>query len=83
MSIGLLIFLVALFAVALVGTFWVFKEEEDKMEEHKEAGDSPEAENKRSEEYEQNWLKTGLGKQAVIYGIALIISIIIGIVIFM
>ncbi len=83
MSIGLLIFLVIIFVVALVGTFLVFKEEEDKMEEHKESGDTPEEDNKRSEEYEENWLKSGLGKQGLIYGVTFVIFVIIAFVIFM
>lgn len=76
MGIGLIIFLVILFAVALVGTFMVLKEEEDKIEKHKEAGDTPEEDAKRSEEYEEKWLKTGLRKQGIIYGVAILFSLI-------
>lgn len=82
MSIGLLIFLVILFVVALVGTFMVFKEEEDKMKMHKDEGDTPKADNKRSEEYEKNWLKTGLRTQGIIYVVAIVLSLIIALVIF-
>lgn len=83
MSMGLLIFLGLLFVIALIGTFMIFKEEENKMKKHKEDGDTAEVYAKRSEEYEENWLKTGLKKQIVIYAVTTIVFIIIAFIIFM
>ena len=83
MSMWLIILLALLFILALVGTFMIFKEEEDKMKKHKEDGDTEEVYAKRSEDYEENWLKTGLKKQIVIYAVTTILFIIIAFIIFM
>ncbi len=82
MSISLLIILTLLLIIALAGTFFVLKEEENKMKKHKEDGDTPEVYAKRSEEYEENWLKTGLRKQIIIYAASIILALIIAFVIF-
>lgn len=83
MSMGLIIFLIILFIIAMVGTFMGFKEEEDKMKKHKEEGTTHEDDAKRTEEYENKWLKTGLRSQALIYTVAIVLSVIIALVIYL
>ncbi|HLQ82590.1 MAG TPA: hypothetical protein VK121_01920 [Pseudogracilibacillus sp.] len=82
MSIGMIIFLSLILIIALVGTFVVFREEENKMKKHKADGDTAKIYAERSEEYEENWLKTGLRKQIVIYAVTIIVFIVIALIIF-
>lgn len=82
MSLNLILVLLILFIVALAGTFIVLKEEENKMQKHKEDGDTPKENAQRSEEYEEDWLKTGLRKQVIIYTASIILALIIAFVIF-
>src|SRR5699024_9770561 len=82
MSITLILFLLIIFIVALAGTFIVLKEEENKMKKHKEDGDTAKENEQRSEESEEEWLKTGLRKQVIIYTLSIILALIIAFVIF-
>ncbi|WP_254844397.1 hypothetical protein [Virgibacillus halodenitrificans] len=47
MNTGLLLFLFVLFGVALWGTFYAFKQEEEKMKKYEEEGDTVEDQLKR------------------------------------
>ncbi|GGK04880.1 hypothetical protein GCM10007063_29020 [Lentibacillus kapialis] len=77
MSIGLLIFLIILFIVALGGTFFAFKQEENKMKKYEEEGDTFEDQLRRSHEYETSSLKTNIPIQLAIYGITIVVSLIV------
>ena len=75
MSIGLIVFLTILFIVAMVFTFYAFKQEEIKMKKYKEEGDSEESELKRSLEYESTSVKKYIPIQIWMYVIATILSL--------
>ncbi|TFJ94449.1 hypothetical protein [Lentibacillus salicampi] len=77
MSIGLLIFLVVLFIAALGGTFFAFKQEENKMKKYEEEGDTVEDQLRRSHEYESSSLKSNVPLQLVIYGVTITASLIV------
>lgn len=77
MSIGLIVFLIILFAIAMFFTFFAFKQEERKMAQYKEAGDSVEDELKRSLEYESTSVKKYIPIQIWMYVITIVVSIII------
>lgn len=77
MSIGLIVFLIFLFIVAMVFTLLVFKQEEAKMKQYKEAGDTVENELKRSLEYEATSVKKYIPIQIWMYVITTILSIIL------
>jgi len=74
MSTGLIIFLVVLFIVTLVATYYAFKQEEKKMKEYEEKGETPEEELKRSLEYEASSLKSNISLQVWIYIVTLILA---------
>ncbi|MUV36319.1 hypothetical protein JNUCC1_00120 [Lentibacillus sp. JNUCC-1] len=76
MSTGLIIFLVILFAVAVVGTLYAFKQEEKKMKQYEEEGDTPEEELKRSLDYEEESLRSNIPLQIAIYIIAIVLSVV-------
>ncbi|WP_010530336.1 hypothetical protein [Lentibacillus jeotgali] len=77
MSMGLIIFLVILFIAAMGGTFFAFKQEEDKMKKYEEEGDSFEDQLRRSHEYETSSLRTNVPIQLAIYGITITVSLIV------
>lgn len=77
MSIGLIVFLIILFIVAMFFTFYAFSQEEKKIAKYKEAGDTVEDELKRSLEYEATSVKKYIPIQIWMYVITTIISIII------
>lgn len=77
MSIGLIIFLIILFVVAMFFTFYAFKQEEAKMKQYKEAGDTVENELKRSLEYESTSIKKYIPIQIWMYVITTILTIIL------
>lgn len=75
MSMGLIVFLIILFIVTMLLTFVAFKQEEVKMKQYKEAGDTVENELKRSLEYEATSVKTYIPIQIWMYVITTILSI--------
>jgi predicted PurR-regulated permease PerM len=83
MSIGLIIFLIVLFVIAMILTFYAFKQEEMKMKQYKEAGNTVENELKRSHEYESTSIKKYIPIQIWIYVITTILSIIMIVYFFM
>ncbi|APC48832.1 hypothetical protein [Virgibacillus halodenitrificans] len=76
MNTGLLLFLFVLFGVALWGTFYAFKQEEEKMKKYEEEGDTVEDQLKRSLEYEKSSLKSNVPIQIWIYTITILLSLI-------
>ncbi|OZU90527.1 hypothetical protein CIL03_05105 [Virgibacillus indicus] len=76
MNTGLLIFLTVLFIAALAGTFFAFKQEEKKMKQYEEEGQTEQDELKRSLEYETSSLKSNVPIQIWIYVITILLSLI-------
>lgn len=77
MGMGLIILLVVLFAAALIGTLFAFKQEEDKMKRYEEEGDSVEEQLRRSHEYESVSLKSNLPLQITIYSVTIVLSLVV------
>lgn len=77
MGMGLIILLVVLFAAALIGTLFAFKQEEDKMKRYEEEGDSVEEQLRRSHEYESASLKSNLPLQITIYSVTIVLSLVV------
>ncbi|WP_217585766.1 hypothetical protein [Lentibacillus saliphilus] len=77
MSLGLIVFLIILFIIAVGGTLYAFKQEEKKMEQYEAKGDTPTDELERSHAYETESLKSNIPLQIVIYSLTLIITIIV------
>lgn len=75
MSWGLIIFLIILFVIAMFFTFYAFKQEEIKMKQYKESGDTVQSELKRSLEYEATSVKKYIPIQIWLYVITTILSI--------
>lgn len=76
MSMGLIVFLILLFIITMFLTFYAFRQEEMKMKEYEETGDTVADELRRSHEYEKNSVKKYIPIQIWIYAITLILSII-------
>lgn len=77
MGMGLILLLVVLFAAALIGTLFAFKQEENKMKRYEEEGDSIEDQLRRSHEYETASLKSNLPLQVAIYSVTIVLSLVI------
>ncbi|MFA1818769.1 hypothetical protein ACDX78_00980 [Virgibacillus oceani] len=75
MSTGLIIFLVILFIVSLLATFYALRQEENKIKKYEEEGDTPQEEIKRSLDYEKSSLKSNIPIQIWIYTIAILLSL--------
>lgn len=75
MSAGLMILLVIIFIIAILGTFYAFKQEEKKMKQYEDEGVTVEEELRRSNEYEKSSLKSSLPVQIWIYVIAIGLSL--------
>ena len=75
MGIGLIIFLIVLFIVAMVGTFYAFRQEENKMKKYGEEGQTFKDELRRSEEYEKRSLKSEVPSLLWIYVITIFLSL--------
>jgi hypothetical protein len=75
MNAGLIIILVILFVAALIGTFFAFRQEENKMKKYEEEGDTPQDEIRRSLDYEKSSLKSNVPIQVWIYTIAILLSL--------
>ncbi|HLR62328.1 MAG TPA: hypothetical protein VK097_07790 [Lentibacillus sp.] len=77
MSIELIVFLVVLFIAAMGGTFFAFKQEENKMKKYEEEGDTSEEQLRRSHEYESSSLKSNIPILLAIYGVTIAASLIV------
>ncbi|ASN05965.1 hypothetical protein [Virgibacillus necropolis] len=77
MSTGIWILLIVLFALALFGTIFAFKQEEKKMKKYEDEGDTIEDELRRSHEYETSSLKSNIPILSSIYLVTIIASIIV------
>ncbi|WP_404452378.1 hypothetical protein LG329_18640 [Virgibacillus necropolis] len=77
MTAGIWILLIVLFAAALFGTIFAFKQEEKKMKKYEEEGDTIEDEIRRSHEYETASLKSNVPIMSAIYLVTIIVSIIV------
>ena len=75
MNTGIVIFLIVLFAAALAGTFFAFRQEENKIKRYEEEGVTPQDEIKRSLDYEKSSLKSNVPIQLWIYSIAIFLSL--------
>ncbi|UJL47760.1 hypothetical protein KFZ58_07860 [Virgibacillus sp. NKC19-16] len=75
MSTGLIIILIILFIGAIGGTFFAFRQEENKMKKYEEEGETIEQELKRSHDYETT-SKSNITAQIWIYTIAILLSLI-------
>jgi hypothetical protein len=75
MNAGLLIFFIILFIAAMIGTFYAFKQEENKMKKYEEEGVTPQDEIKRSLEYEKSSLKSNVPIQVWIYTITILLAL--------
>jgi len=76
MSMSLIIFLIVLFIIAMALTFYAFGQEEKKMKNIKEAGDTVEDQLQRSHDYESTSIRKYIPIQLWIYSITIILSII-------
>ncbi|GGB48838.1 hypothetical protein GCM10011409_28010 [Lentibacillus populi] len=77
MSIGLIVFLIVLCLAALIGTMFVFKQEENKMKKYEEVGDSIEDQLRRSHEYETSSLKSNIPLLITIYAVTITVSLLV------
>ncbi|MBM7598809.1 cbb3-type cytochrome oxidase subunit 3 [Virgibacillus halotolerans] len=75
MGIGLIIFLIVLFIAAIGGTFFAFRQEENKMKKYAEEGQTFQDELKRAEEYEERSLKSNIPVLSWIYVITILLSL--------
>lgn len=75
MSIYIYIFLGVLFVVTLLLTLYAFLQEEKKMKQYEEEGDTIENELNRSHEYEKNSIRTYIPIQVWIYVVFFILLI--------
>lgn len=76
MTTGIWILLILLFAAALFGTIFAFKQEEKKMKKYEEEGDTIEDELRRSHEYETSSLKSNVPLLSTIYIVTIVAAII-------
>jgi cbb3-type cytochrome oxidase subunit 3 len=72
---GLIIFLIFLFILAILGTFFALKQEERKMKKYEEEGDTIEDQLSRSLEYESTSLKSNVRSQIWIYSITITLAL--------
>lgn len=77
MSIGLIIFLIILFIIAMGATIFALKQEERKMRTYEEEGQTAQDELKRSIEYESKSLKTNVPILTWIYSITILLVLIV------
>ncbi|GAB3064326.1 hypothetical protein [Virgibacillus ainsalahensis] len=76
MSAGLIIVLILLSIFAIGGTFFAFKQEENKMKKYEKEGETVQDEIKRSLDYEESSLKSNVPIQIWIYSIAIFLSLV-------
>ncbi|WP_373895837.1 hypothetical protein ACUL41_11410 [Virgibacillus natechei] len=76
MSTGLIIILIVLFIGAIGGTFFAFRQEENKMKEYEEKGETADEELKRSRDYETS-SKSNITVQIWIYTITILVALIV------
>jgi cbb3-type cytochrome oxidase subunit 3 len=72
---GLIIFLIFLFILAILGTFFALKQEERKMKKYEVEGDTIEDQLSRSLEYESASLKSNVRTQIWIYSITITLAL--------
>lgn len=77
MSLELIIILIILFLVAMIFTFYAFKQEEAKIKKYEEEGITPQDELKRSHEYEKTSIQTYIPIQIWLYVATTVVSILI------
>ncbi|MGM8364323.1 hypothetical protein ACLIBG_02455 [Virgibacillus sp. W0181] len=77
MSLWLLLVIALLFVIAMVVTFYAFKQEEQKMKRYEEEGDTVEDELRRSHEYEANSVQKYLPIQIWLYVITAVATVVI------
>ncbi|MFU0790301.1 hypothetical protein [Virgibacillus proomii] len=75
MSVELIVFLVILFIFTLIATLRIFKQEENKLKQYEQLGDTVENEMNRSKEYETQSLKSNLPILSWIYGVTIILGL--------
>ncbi|WP_042223989.1 hypothetical protein [Oceanobacillus manasiensis] len=75
MHTGLIIFLIFLFILAIIGTFFALRQEENKMKKYEEEGDTTENQLARSLEYESASLKSNVRIQIWIYTITITLAL--------
>jgi len=74
-NIWLIIFLVVIVIISLIATLVIFKQEENKMKERE--GDTAADEMRRSEEYEQESLKSHMPKLIWTYVITIVAALVV------
>lgn len=80
MTTGIWVLLIFLFAAALFGTMFAFKQEEKKMKKYEAEGDTTKDELRRSHEYETSSLKSNIPLMSSIYIVTIVVSIIVFVV---
>lgn len=76
MSGELIVFLVILFIFTLIATLLIFKQEENKLKQYEQLGDTVENEMNRSKEYETQSLKTNVPILSWIYGVTILLGLV-------
>lgn len=72
----MIIFIAVIVVVAVIATFIILKQEENKMKQYEEEGETVEEELKRSHEYESRSLSKNVKNLSWIYVIVTIVSFI-------
>lgn len=76
MSTGIIIFIIIFTIIAFVGTLVVMKNENDKVKEYEEKGETAKEELKRSHEYESKSLQSNIPILTAIYVVVIVGSLI-------
>lgn len=76
MSVELIVFLVILFIFTLFVTLLIFKQEENKLKQYEQLGDTVENELRRSKEYETQSLKINVPILTWIYVVTIILGLV-------
>lgn len=76
MSVPLIIFLVVLFIITMALTLYAFRQEEMKLKQYEEEGNTVKDELKRSHEYETTSIRKYIPIQIWIYSITFIVGIV-------
>lgn len=77
MNIWLIAFILVICIIALVATFMVIKQEERKMKQYEETGDTAKSELQRSHEYETKSLSSNVKSLTWIYVVVIGLSFIV------
>ncbi|MGX4668295.1 hypothetical protein JNUCC74_03665 [Cerasibacillus sp. JNUCC 74] len=76
MSVELIVFLVILFIFTLLVTLLIFKQEENKLKQYEQLGDTVENELRRSKEYETQSLKINVPILTWIYVVTILLGLV-------